>query len=156
LDLFAESVALARAQGADIEVSVCGAGALGPLRARLEALGAHIVNHWLSDAEIAAALARADVVAATHTEASQSGIVAAAFGAGRPVLATPVGALPEQVAHERTGLVAARAEAGAVAAELARLARDPALVRGLAETVRREAPQRSMRSFARALSEALG
>ncbi|HRK65590.1 MAG TPA: glycosyltransferase, partial [Terricaulis sp.] len=134
--------------------SVCGAGDIGPLTPRLSALNARVANHWLSDSEIAEALAWAHIVAVTHTEASQSGVVAAAFGAGRPVVATPVGALAEQVAHERTGLVASRAEASAVAEALLRLANEPDLLTRLAAGVRASAGERSMQRFLEALQSA--
>lgn len=151
LDLFVAGAEQAKARGADLAVTILGAGEIGALRPRLEALNAEIVNRWVSDAEMDAALARCDVVAATYREASQSGVVAAAFGAGRPVLATPVGALAEQIGHERTGLIAVRTDADAVADALERLARDPALVQSLAAGVVASASKRSMRAFARAV-----
>ena len=141
LDRLTAAVARVRASGASVQLGVFGAGNIAPLRAELEAMGAEIVNRWLDDIEIGAALTRYDVVAATHREASQSGIVAAAFGAGRPVLATPVGALPEQVRHGETGLVAARADTTAIADALQTLAGDRALVVRMAQTVPREAPE---------------
>jgi glycosyltransferase involved in cell wall biosynthesis len=70
-------------------------------------------------------------------------------------LATPVGALPEQVRHGETGLVAARADTTAIADALQTLAGDRALVVRMAQTVAREAPARSMDGFVRALLAAL-
>lgn len=154
LGVFVDAVEQARANGAALEISVCGAGEIEVLAERLSALGARVVNHWLSDAEIAQALAWAHVIAVTHTEASQSGIVAAAFGAGRPVVATPVGALAEQVSHERTGLVADRADASAVSHALRRLAEEPALLARLTAGVRVSAEERSMQRFLEALQNA--
>lgn len=154
LGVFVDAVEQARANAAAFEISVCGAGDIGPLTPRLSALNARVANHWLSDSEIAEALAWAHIVAVTHTEASQSGVVAAAFGAGRPVVATPVGALAEQVAHERTGLVASRAEASAVAEALLRLANEPDLLTRLTAGVRASAGERSMQRFLEALQSA--
>lgn len=154
LGVFVDAVEQARANGVALEISVCGAGEIEVLAPRLSALGARVVNHWLTDSEMAEALAWAHVVAVTHTEASQSGIVAAAFGAGRPVVATPVGALAEQVAHERTGLVAERADANAVANVLRRLAEEPALLARLTAGVRASSEERSMQRFLEVLQNA--
>jgi len=45
------------------------------------------------------------VVVAPYIEASQSGIISIAQDRGRPVIATPVGGLPEQIRHEETGII---------------------------------------------------
>lgn len=54
-----------------------------------------------------------------------------AMARGLPVVATAVGGIPEVVRHEREGLLAPRGDAGALARELLRLARDEALARRL-------------------------
>jgi len=151
LDLLVEGAELARAEGARFDIEVRGEGRIAPLRVRLDALGADVDARWQSDAELAAALARCHVVAATYREASQSGVIAAANAAQRPSLATPVGALPEQVRSDATGLVAARTDARSVADCLVRLAAERDLVMRLASTLAAEAPARAMPAFARAL-----
>lgn len=156
LDLFVEGAELARARGVDLRVGVFGAGDISPLRSRLTALNAEVAEHWLTDAEIDAALARYDVVAATYREASQSGVVATGFGAGRPAIVTPVGALSEQVAHERTGLVTDSSSGEAVSRALARFANDRAFLLACADTIRKGAPARSMKAFLAALGAELG
>ena len=88
-------------------------GASGPSAARLEAIGAEVVNCWLDASEIGPVLARYHAVVLSHTDASQSGVAAAAIGAGVPVVAMPVGGLIEQVVDGVTGLVALRADARA-------------------------------------------
>jgi glycosyltransferase involved in cell wall biosynthesis len=154
LDLCVEAVRRARARGAAIELTLAGEGALGPLRPALDEIGAIVVNRWLDDDTIGRLLGASDVVMATHRQASQSGVIAAAFGAGRPVLTTPVGALPEQVAHERTGLVAQDVTAQAVADALVRLNADRELLATLTANVCEEAPKRSMKAFVAALERA--
>ncbi|MBY0564701.1 MAG: glycosyltransferase family 4 protein [Hyphomonadaceae bacterium] len=155
LDLFVEAAERAAKRGVPLAIEVAGAGDIARLRRGLSALGARVTNRWLSEAEIDAALARCDVVAATYREASQSGVVALAFGAGRAAIVTPVGALPEQVKHGHTGFVAARADAEAICEVLAALAADRALLSMMEANVQREAPSRSMATFARALVAAL-
>lgn len=154
LDLLVQAAAEAKHVGVALEISVCGEGDIRALRAPLAALGATVVNRWLSQDEIHRALQDCDVVAATYKEASQSGVVAAAFGAGRAVIATPVGALPEQVDDEHTGLVTRDVSAGAIAAALRRFAEQRDLLSHCEAEIARRAPQRSMAAFAAALAAA--
>ena len=63
-----------------------------------------------------------------YLEASQSGVIPAAFAAGRPVVVTPVDGLVEQVRDGVNGVVAGAATAEALADALRRLAADPALL----------------------------
>lgn len=133
LPLLAEAMDLLRQQGVACSLSVVGEGNLGPLRQRLAALGARIENRWVAHEEIGGILANHDAVVIPYIEASQSGVVAAALGAGRPVIVTPVGGLREQVADGETGLIAKTVSAAALAEAMARLAGDP----GLLETLQR-------------------
>jgi len=52
---------------------------------------------WKSDRNLIAHLDWADIAVLPYIEASQSGIAPMIFKRGRPVIATPVGGLPEQV-----------------------------------------------------------
>lgn len=149
LGLFVDAIEALRGGGIAVEVGVFGEGHLNAEGGRLEALGAEIINRWLSDDEIASILARYDVMVVSHVEASQSGVVAAAFGAGLPVVATPVGALPEQVEHGVAGLVADAVSAEALAAVTKRLALDRELYRALCEGVRARRDLRSVQRFVR-------
>lgn len=97
LDLLAE-VMCGLMPRADLELRVVGSGpesdALDTLR-RLDGVG--VENRWVPQEEIASLLAWSDAVILSHTEASQSGIVVAARSAGRDIVATNVGGLPEQL-----------------------------------------------------------
>jgi glycosyltransferase involved in cell wall biosynthesis len=61
---------------------------------------------WMSDEDLNALISDHDVLLAPYTSATQSGVVAEALVAGRPVVATPVGALPEQLAGGEAGWIA--------------------------------------------------
>jgi glycosyltransferase involved in cell wall biosynthesis len=152
LGLFVDAVELLRAKGVDIQVGVFGSGHLGNEAHRLEALGAKVDNRWIDDHEMKAVLARYDVVVLSYIAASQSGVISAAFGAGLPVVATPVGGLVEQVIPEVTGLVAAAVTAAAIADALSRLAEDRALLDRLRKGVAATAQSRSMPSFLDAIA----
>lgn len=71
-------------------------------------------------------LERCDAVAMPYTTfASQSGVLLDAYAAGRPVLATDVGALGPAVRDDRTGEVAPAGDAAAIAGALVRLIARP-------------------------------
>lgn len=127
LPLFLDMVEELRGEGIAVEFGVFGEGDLGASRARLEAMGAEVINRWLTEAEIGALLPRFHAIVLSHIEASQSGVAAAAYGAGLPVIATPVGGIIEQVEDEVTGVLAARADAKALAEAAKRLLFKPTL-----------------------------
>jgi glycosyltransferase involved in cell wall biosynthesis len=148
LPLFVEALDLLARRGMRVAAGVFGAGDLGASGERLRTLGVEVVNRWIDEDEVASILARYDVMVLSHTSASQSGVVAAAFGAGMPVVATPVGGLPEQVEHEKTGLLARRVDAEALADSIGRLVDDRVMLRSIMDEIGRRRAERSMTAFA--------
>jgi glycosyltransferase involved in cell wall biosynthesis len=147
LPLFVEAIDILARRGTPVEAGVFGAGDLAASAERLRALGVEVANRWIDDGEIPSVLARYDVMVLSHIEASQSGVAAAAFGAGMPIVATPVGGLADQVEHERTGLLARRADAAALADAIERLAQDRTLLRSMVGEIARRRGERSMSAF---------
>jgi glycosyltransferase involved in cell wall biosynthesis len=152
LPLFLDAVDLLRSAGHNVQIGVFGDGALGTCAERLSAVGAEIINRWLSGAEIAAILPRFHAMVLSHIEASQSGIAAMAFGAGLPVIATPVGGLVEQIAASGAGVLAAGVDAAELANAVLRLLLDRELY---SEVCQRIATSRDRRSMARFVSESV-
>ncbi len=64
-----------------------------------------VLNRWISPEEQASLFQQAAVVVLPYIEATQSGVVPIAYEYGKPVVATSVGALPECVIHDKTGLL---------------------------------------------------
>jgi len=87
---------------------------------------------WKSDRDLIAHLDWADAAVLPYVEASQSGLAPMSFKRGRPVIATPVGGLPEQVRHGETGLLTEAVSAPALAASIRRFAQDRELLRACA------------------------
>jgi glycosyltransferase involved in cell wall biosynthesis len=148
LPALVEAVEMLRAEGLPVALGVFGDGPLGPLRARLAALGAEVENRWIADSEVAGILSRYHAVALSHNECSQSGVAAAALGAGLPVVASRVGGLAEQVKDGATGVLAGGSDAASLAAAIRRLATDRKLYAHLRAHIKRTAWERSMRRFA--------
>jgi len=148
IDLLVEAAEVLRRRGIGVDLGVYGRGEISAsLRRRLSALDIRLVNRWLSHEELAQTLSDHDVVVAPYVEASQSGVIAAAFGAGVPVIATPVGGLVEQVVDGVTGLICGAATPDAIADSIGRLAEDRALLARLTAAVTATRNQRSMRRF---------
>jgi glycosyltransferase involved in cell wall biosynthesis len=101
----------------------------GPLAAWLHdqrLANAHLVGH-LPDAALAGLRARATVVVAPSLFVEHFGYsVAEALLDARPVVAARIGALPELVEHEVTGLLAPPGDGPAFAAAVKRALEDPA------------------------------
>ena len=148
LGLFLDTIELLRARGAAVEAGVLGAGNIQIHADRLKQLNVHLENRWLSSKELGAKLQDYDVLAICHSEASQSGAVAAAFGAGMPVIAFDVGGIPEQVRNEITGLIVPKRTASDFADAVIRLVNQPELLKRLIAGVQASRPKRSMRHFA--------
>jgi len=123
LDLLA--AALRRLPAGRFAVRIVGSGPASAELAELAALGGvSVENRWVPEGEVAGLLAWADAVVLPYREASQSGVAAAALAAGRPVVATSVGGLAQQLAGESLARLAAP-EAAALADCLVRLADEP-------------------------------
>jgi glycosyltransferase involved in cell wall biosynthesis len=148
LPTLVEAIELLRAEGLPVHLGVFGDGPLGPLQARLAGIGAEVQNRWIADDEVGAILARHHAVALPHNECSQSGVAAAALGAGLPLAACRIGGLAEQVRDGATGVIAQGSDAASLAAAIRRLATDRKLYAGIRAHIRSSAWERSMRRFA--------
>lgn len=142
-----DAVETLRQQNVPIELGLAGSGDLGAERDRLEALGAEIVNRWIDEREVTEILDQYDAMACPHVEASQSGVVAAAFGHRMPVVAMPTGGIAEQVVDSKTGVLASSATSAAFAEAIKRLAVEPGLYDALSRQLAQNAADRSMDRF---------
>ncbi len=86
-------------------------------------------NEYISELRAQEYFQRASVVVLPYIEASQSGVIPLAYSAGKPVVATEVGGLPEMVEHGRTGLLVPPRDAAQLADAVVRLLLDRKLRR---------------------------
>jgi glycosyltransferase involved in cell wall biosynthesis len=147
LSLFVSACELLSRTNVPFDVGIVGQGPLGPLQKRLEALGAEIVNRWIQPHEVSAIMSEYDVVVVPNTEASQSGVIPAALASGLPVIATPVGGLPEQIENGRTGIITDSATTEGLARAMTRFVTEPDLQITLARGVCELREQLSMSRF---------
>lgn len=98
--------AFERLKSRDVKLLIAGSGVIGHELAeriknnpRIE-----LVNRYIDDAEMQSFIERADFFVLPYKRASQSGVIPMCFAGGKTVVATNVGALPEQV-PEGTGIL---------------------------------------------------
>ena len=131
----------ALAQLPTVELELVGDGPERPrLTAQAQELGIADRTHfagWADDPR--AWLGRWDAfVLPSSTEATPL-VILDAMLAELPVIATPVGSVPEAIEHERTGLLVPVGDPGAIAAAVRRVLDDRALARRLASAARTHA-----------------
>ena len=132
LDLV-RTLAAVRARGDGVELVLLGDGELrGEVEALARELGVsehlHPMGYRRGLAEWHAAF---DALLLTSANEGTPVAVLEAFAAGRPVVATAVGGVPDVVDEGETGLLARAGDVEALASALERLAHDPELRRGM-------------------------
>jgi glycosyltransferase involved in cell wall biosynthesis len=95
-------------------------------------------NHFIPDELTAAYFQRASVVVLPYVEASQSGVIPMAYSAGKPVVATAVGGLPEMVEDARTGYLVRPRDVEQLAEAVIRLLVDAPLRRQMGANAKRK------------------
>jgi glycosyltransferase involved in cell wall biosynthesis len=143
----------------DARFVICGAGPmLAALRSQVERLGVgHAVEltGWLDPSQVHRRIAEADIVVVPSIWPEAFGLTCIeAFAAGAPVVASSVGALPELVRPDVTGLLVPPQDARALAAALDRLISDPALRRRLGDNGRTCAAAYGMQAHSIAVLDA--
>lgn len=150
--------AAAALAGRSLALRIAGAADDPPWLARARAMDDVALRlEWLDERALVAEIDAADLVLFPYSEATQSGLVPLCQARGRAVVATPVGGIAEQVEHGVDGMLAARADAAALAALLARFTDEPALAgRVGAAALARHRPQPAWARFVDGLMPLLG
>jgi glycosyltransferase involved in cell wall biosynthesis len=123
----------------DLDVRVVGYGPESNALTALRGLPAvSVENRWVPEDEIGALLTWSDAVILTHTEASQSGVAAAALAAGRWIVSTRVGGLAEQLGEQPMAILC-DINAQSIADAIERLLTDPPAQGGVTPDWRQDA-----------------
>lgn len=118
------------------KLMLAGSGDLAKYRGQLAALPQQqviVVNRWIADEEIHQFFVQAQFVVLPYIDATQSGVIAAAYGFGLPVIASRVGGLAEQVVDGTTGFLVQPGNVEELAERCIKLLDDSELVRQLGE-----------------------
>ena len=90
-----------------VRLFIAGNGDIEPYRELLYECSENIdlKNDWIEDCEVEGLFRDIDFVVVPYTHASQSGVIPLSYSFGKPVIATKIGGLPEQVCEGKTGLL---------------------------------------------------
>ena len=95
-------------------------------------------NEYIPEDRAADYFRRASVVVLPYIEASQSGVIPMAYSAGKPVVATTVGGLPEMVEDGRTGYLVPPRDSAQLAEAVNKLLLDHSLRRSMGADAKRK------------------
>jgi glycosyltransferase involved in cell wall biosynthesis len=144
LAVLCRATAILASEGHAIALRIAGAGPeLDVLEAEFQAYPSVTVeNRFVAAADLVAMIQDADCVLLPYTSATQSGVLAAAFGNGRFVIASKVGGIVDVVDDGVNGLLIEPGDARALAHALHAVATDAPLRNRLREGARRTALER--------------
>lgn len=125
---------------------------IAPLQHQLEELGmqerVRLVPEYVSFSQMAGYFTAAKFLVLPYENGWNSGVLASAFGFGKPVIATRVGGFDEVVTDESTGLLVPPKDAEMLAKAMVRLLRDEGLYARMCVNVRAAASEISWETIA--------
>lgn len=95
-------------------------------------------NRFIPDAELAELIQGAYCAVCPYKDATQSGVVMSAFAFNKPIIATNVGGLPEQVEHDKYGLIVPPCDVEALAKAMIHLLSHPEKLQEYADNIERD------------------
>jgi starch synthase len=95
-------------------------------------------NHFIPDEMVAELFERTELLILPYIEATQSGPLHIAYAFKKPVVCTNVGALPEVVAHGKTGLIVPPKDSKALSEAIIKLLKDDILRKQMGENAYRK------------------
>jgi glycosyltransferase involved in cell wall biosynthesis len=141
LDVFIDAIDLLARRGVAHEAIVAGRGPeMTRLGGRMEAMPTvKAINAYISPKETGRLFQSATVVALPYKDASQSGVLASAYGNSRPVVASATGGIPDVVTDGVNGLLVPPGDAAALADALERVLTSKPLAAALGDGARETA-----------------
>lgn len=141
LDVFIDAIDLLARRGVAHEAIVAGRGPeMTRLGARMEAMPTvKTINAYISPEDTGRLFQSATVVALPYKDATQSGVLASAYGNSRPVVASATGGIPDVVKDGVNGLLVPPGDAAALADALERVLTSKSLTATLSDGARQTA-----------------
>lgn len=141
LDVFIDAIDMLAQRGVAHEAIVAGRGPeMTRLGSRMETMPTvKTINAYISPADTGRLFQSAAVVALPYKDATQSGVLASAYGNSRPVVASATGGIPDVVTDGVNGLLVPPGDATALADALERVLTSKPLAATLTEGARQTA-----------------
>ena len=89
----------------DYKLIIAGDGNISDYKEYINNENITVLNKWVTKDEIDILFKKSDLVVLPYKDASQSGVIPIAFAYGKPVLATRVGGIPEQIIDGENGIL---------------------------------------------------
>jgi glycosyltransferase involved in cell wall biosynthesis len=133
LDVICDALRILDERGVAYEITIAGRGpAIDQLQSQLARMPrVTLVARFVPPAELSALLQHAQVIVLPYRDATQSGVLGAAFGNHRPVVASRVGGLPDVVKDGINGLLVEPGDPKMLADALQKIFEDDALLEQL-------------------------
>lgn len=90
-----------------LKLLIAGNGDIAPYQSLINKLGDSVIlkNGWIADEDVASIVSMSSAVVLPYIHATQSGVIPLAYAFSKPVIATNVGCLGEQVLDGETGIL---------------------------------------------------
>lgn len=95
-----------------------------------------IRNYFIPDHDLAALIQNALFIVCPYKDATQSGVAMSAFAFNKPIIATNVGGFPEQVIHDKFGIIIEPNDISALTNAICELCKNPDLLLKFQENIR--------------------
>ena len=141
LDVFLDAIAILATRGVDHHAIVAGRGPeMTRLAARMSMMPTvETIDRYISPEDTSILFQSAELIALPYKDATQSGVLASAFGNHRPVVASATGGIPDVVTDGINGLLVPPGDATALADALERVLTSTSLSAQLTDGARETA-----------------
>ena len=139
IEYLCEAMRIVRESVPDATITIVGGGNYYFDIEEYKALGYYnIINKYVSAQELSVYLAECTMVVCPYTDATQSGVVMTAYSHNKPVVASDVGGLSEQIDDRKSGLLVPPRDAQKIAEGIMEILQNAPLREGMKEYIKKE------------------
>ena len=139
IDVLLKALPTVVAKHPDLKLSIVGNGDISRYKDAIEMFSNNVIlhNRWIKDEEVASYVNECDFMILPYTHATQSGVIPLAYAFSKPVIATRVGCLDEQVLDGETGVMCDGNNPAALAEAMIFMLDNPERTKVMGETAKK-------------------